>query len=390
MMQRRQWMLGAAALAGHAAWANPAAAVPTGTAPPALAVLTAWNQGAHSWAGLWAPDAPLRGIALPARAHQVLVLPPAPGSQTPLALVVARRPGDYLLRFDPLQAQALQWHRMEDDRYLAGHAVLSADANALYTAESDGETGQGLVAERDPITLVKRREFSSGGIGPHAMLLEPGDLPGTDTLLVANGGILNLPETGRRKLNLGRMDSNLTRLDPRTGAVLASYRLRDPFLSLRHLSRAPDGTVGVALQAEHPQAPERATAPALALLDGNGLHAVPIATIAPSNTTATESLRAWDGYAGDIAYADGYFWLSAPHAGLLLGWSVQSPQTPVHRVIPGAGALAANHGRVLVGGRPEAWLLSNPKTVRAPHQRYLLPDAWDNHAQWLPRNSASV
>jgi hypothetical protein len=199
-----------------------------------------------------------------------------------------------------------------------------------------------------------------------------------------------LPETGRRKLNLGHMDSNLTRLDPRTGAVLARYRLQDPFLSLRHLSRAPDGTVGVALQAEHPQAPERATAPALALLDGNGLHAVPIAPISPSSTTTTKILHRWDGYAGDIAYADGYFWLSAPHAGLLLGWSVQGPQTPVCRDIPGAGALAATTGRVLVGGRPDAWLLSNPKAVRAPHQRYLLPHAWDNHAQWLVRNSASV
>jgi hypothetical protein len=386
MMQRRHWLLGIAALAGHPAWAGKAADAHADHTQPPLAVLTAWNQGARSWTGLWTPHAPVRGIALPARAHQVLALPPAPGSHTPLALAVARRPGEYLLRFDPVRAKPLQWHTMEDDRYLAGHALLSADATTLYTTETDGETGQGLLVERDPMTLAKRREFASGGVGPHAVLLEPGNPPGADTLLIANGGILNLPETGRRKLNLGRMDSNLTRLDARTGTVLATYRLDDPFLSLRHLARAPDGTVGVALQAEHPQRQDRRNAPAVALLDGNGLRTVPMA---PGDAAMPGALPTWDGYAGDIAYAQGYFWASAPHAGLLLGWSAQG-LAPVHRELPGAGALAVPSGprddRLLVGASRDAWLLASPKTRPATATtgpRYPLANAWDNHAQFL-------
>jgi hypothetical protein len=386
MMQRRHWLLGAAALAGQHAWAGPTAGANTHGKLPPLAVLTAWNQGARSWTGLWTPHAPVRGIALPARAHQVLALPPAPSSHTPLALAVARRPGEYLLRFDPVRAKPLQWHSMEDDRYLAGHALLSADATTLYTTETDGETGQGLLVERDPITLAKRREFASGGVGPHAVLLEPGNPPGADTLLVANGGILNLPETGRRKLNLGHMDSNLTRLDARTGTVLATYRLDDPFLSLRHLAHAPDGTVGVALQAEHPQRQDRRNAPALALLDGNGLRALPMA---PDDAAIPGALHTWDGYAGDIAYVQGYFWASAPHAGLLLGWSAQG-LAPVHREIPGAGALAVPSGtrgdRLLVGASRDAWLLASPTArvaIPTAGPRYPLASGWDNHAQFL-------
>ena len=132
------------------------------------------------------------------------------------------------MRMDVQRGKALQWHTMEDDRYLGGHAALSASGTTFFTTETDGATGQGLIAERDLQSLEKLREFPSGGIGPHALLLEPGG-----TLLVANGGILNLPETGRRKLNIGRMDSNLTRLDPHSGQILGQFRVDDSFLSLR-------------------------------------------------------------------------------------------------------------------------------------------------------------
>ncbi|MDZ7937894.1 MAG: DUF1513 domain-containing protein [Rhodoferax sp.] len=190
------------------------------TAPrdPAPRVLTAWMRGEQSWAGVWTPGHTPRGIALPARAHQLLVLPAS--RQHPLqALVLARRPGEYIVRMDPLRNQALQWHTMEDDRYLGGHAALSASGTTFFTTETDGHTGQGLIAERDLHTLEKIREFPSGGIGPHALLMEPAGLEPGGSLIVANGGILNLPETGRRKLNIGRMDSNLSRLDPASGQV---------------------------------------------------------------------------------------------------------------------------------------------------------------------------
>jgi hypothetical protein len=282
-------------------------------------------------------------------------------------LVLARRPGEFLLRMDPVRQRAMRWHRMESDRYLGGHAVLAHNARSFFTSETDGETGQGLIAERDLLTLEKHREFPSGGIGPHALVWEPGG-----TLLVANGGILNLPETGRRKLNLNRMESNLTRLDIRTGTVLAQFRLSDPYLGLRHLALATDGTVGVALQAEHPDLGARSAAPALALLNGDTLRTVAWTTVGPPTT--------WDGYAADITWAAEKFWLSAPRAGWIMAWNAQAQGYGTH-ALAGASALATFQDRCLAGGEVAAGLYADTNT---PHQHYGLSRPWDNHAALLP------
>lgn len=360
-LTRRRLLTRAAILGvGAGAWDSHAAT------PATPRVLTAWMRGEQSWAGVWTPGQAPRGIALPARAHQLLLVPGNHGP-TQQALVLARRPGEYLMRMDVRRGQALQWHTMEDDRYLGGHAALSGSGTTFFTTETDGETGQGLIAERDLHSLEKLREFSSGGIGPHALLLEP-----TGTLLVANGGILNLPETGRRKLNVGRMESNLTRLDATTGAMQAQYRLADSFLSLRHLAMAPNGTVAVALQAEHPDPAARAQAPALALLEGEHLRAVPW-------DASTGAPTAWDGYAGDVCCTADRFWVSAPHAGWLASWTHQGESLQSRR-LPGAGALAASGGRWMVGG-DEAALLYRDSTLRP--QRFNMQMSWDNHAELL-------
>jgi uncharacterized protein len=328
-------------------------------------VLTAWNAGEQSWAGVWTPGQVPRGVPLPARAHHLLPLPPSaqfPGAQ---ALVMARRPGEFLLRMDTQRNRALQWHRMELDRYLGGHAVLAADGTRFFTTETDAEDGRGLVVERDLRSLEALREFPSGGIGPHALLMN------TDgTLLVANGGILNLPETGRRKLNLDRMDSNLSRIDPDSGKLLAQYRLPDPMLSQRHLATAPDGSIGVALQAEHAGKAERHSAPALALLHGDTLRAV-------DWDSATQIPAQWDGYAGDICFAGGQFQVSAPHAGWLLAWTPQG-QIAAPQALEGVGALAAKDGDWVAGGEHAVLRFAGDTT-----QTYALPSGWDNHAALL-------
>jgi uncharacterized protein len=332
---------------------------------PAPRVLTAWNVGDQSWAGVWEPGQTPRGVALPARAHHLLPLPPSaqlPGAQ---ALVMARRPGEFLLRMDTRQHRALQWHRMEIDRYLGGHAALAPDGQRFFTTETDAEDGSGLVVERDLRSLQALREFPSGGIGPHALLVEA-----DGTLLVANGGILNLPESGRRKLNLDHMDPNLSRIDPRSGKLLAQYRLLDPMLSLRHLAVAPDGSVGIALQAEHPNKAHRRSAPALALLQGDTLR--PVDWDSPAHIPAQ-----WDGYAGDIGFADGHFQVSAPRAGWLVAWTTQG-QKAIARPLEGVGPLAAKNGEWVAGGAHAALQFSSGQG-----RTYALAGGWDNHAALL-------
>lgn len=361
----RRSLLAQAALLGlgASAWNSQAAPAPNLAQPR---VLTAWMRGEQSWCGVWTPGPALRGIALPARAHQLLLVPGRRGPAQQ-ALVLARRPGEYLMRMDVQRGRALQWHTMEDDRYLGGHAALSASGKTFFTTETDGETGQGLIAERDLQSLEKLREFPSGGIGPHALLLEP-----AGTVLVANGGILNLPETGRRKRNVGRMEPNLTRLDAATGAVLAQYRLTDSLLSLRHLAIAPNGTVAIALQAEHADPVLRTQAPALALLEGEQLRAVPW-------DAAAGAPPSWDGYAGDVCCTADRFWISAPHAGWLMSWTHQGHNLQC-QALPGAGALAAGGTGWMVGG--DAAALHYRDGAPQP-QRYAVAIPWDNHATLL-------
>ena len=58
---------------------------------------------------------------------------------------------------------------------------------------------------------------------PHEILR----FPGSDTLIVANGGIQTHPDTGRAKLNIERMLPNLSYLSP-LGDVLEMVALTQP------------------------------------------------------------------------------------------------------------------------------------------------------------------
>lgn len=357
-LRRRDWLALAAA-----SIALPASAAST----PGL--LTSWTIDDQAWAGVWQLGSAPRGVALPQRAHEVLMLPSALGLPGQ-ALAVARRPGEYLLRFDTQTSRAVQWFEIEDDRVLCGHASYALDGSALYTTETSTDTGAGFIAVRDPVSLEKIREFPSGGLDPHMVLVEP-----DGTLLVANGGLLHLPETGRTKRNVQQMDSSIARLDASTGALRQAWRANDPYLSLRHLARAPNGTVAIALQAEHADTAARRNAPLLALLDTDGLRTI----------TLPEPL-ALGGYGGDVAYvpgrnspADDRFVVSATRTGQLAWWSAQGGD-PHQLPLPAAGALAT-HG-------PD-WLASGAQGgVRgevAAHrlERQLARVQWDNHGQWL-------
>lgn len=240
-------------------------------------------------------------LVVPTRAHGLWA--EADGS----VLAVARRPGDWLLRWHPASGRK-QWHWIGGDRRFNGHVVASADRTTLWTSETDLDTALGRIGVRHAASLEKTAEWPTHGRDPHQLLALPqavGDLP-AGTLMVANGGIATLPETGRSKRELGRMDASLVALRPDKGTLLGQWRLGDPYLSIRHLAFDPiSGMLGIALQAEHPQASAKATAPVLALWDGDTLR-------------AAEGQPPMGGYGGDIcALPAGGFAVSCPRAGQL-------------------------------------------------------------------------
>jgi uncharacterized protein len=332
MLRRRDFLLGLAACASLPLCARAAAR--------RTALAASWQAGRGCRVGVLgvtATPAPalrvLAALDVPTRAHGLAL---EPGGTL---LAVARRPGDWLLRWDR-SGRALAWRWTEPLRAFTGHLLVAADGHAVYTTEMDLETGAGLLGVRDAASLAKRAEWPTHGVDPHEIAW---DETRAGCLIVANGGVAAQPETGRAKLHLERMASSLVRLDAASGELLGQWRLADPRLSLRHLAwggQRDRRALGVALQAEHDDEQARATAPVLALFDGRGLHsarvAVPLA-----------------GYGGDIAASAQGFAVACPRA---QGVAVFSAGGKWRRLIelPGACPLALAHGRLWAGGRGAA------------------------------------
>jgi hypothetical protein len=281
-------------------------------------------------------------IDVPTRAHALLQ---EPGGTL---LAVARRPGDWLLRWDQT-GKAVGWCWIEPRRAFTGHVV--SDGRTLYVAETDLDTGLGLIGVRDAVSLEKRAEWPTHGIDPHQLLWDAGH---PSALIVANGGVPTRSETGRVKLDLERMDSSLVRIDAATGELLGQWRLDDRRLSLRHLAWNAD-RLGIALQAEHDAPEAKAAAPVLAVFDGESLRPV----------AAPQTLA---GYGGDVApirtpVGNG-FAVSCPRAQGIALFSVDGVW---QGLIPldEACALAATAEQVWGGGRFSVLALTSAMPMQA-------------------------
>ncbi len=310
-MNRRQMLL---AMAGFAALPKLSLAA---TGVQQATIGAAWrgpNKSDPYFAGALQADWASRKISisyavpLPTRPHGLL--PESDGG----LLVIGARPGSWMLRCDG-QGKVTQQIDMAQESpslRLNGHAVVAAGGDVIYTTETDLATGRGKIGVRDRMTLKKVAEWETHGIDPHQLVLDH-----QGKLIVANGGVPRTPAD--KKFDLHRMDPSLVRIDPANGQLLRQWRLDDPRLSLRHLawSQTPvdaDAYLGIAIQAEHNQAEQRAAAPILAILDGDAL-------IVP--TRANDGF----GYAGDITAAyNGGFALSSNQAGLAQLWHPGQPE----------------------------------------------------------------
>src|SRR5579862_8248088 len=241
-MKRRAFLKLTAGATATAIFPSAHASTDTTTAMPSTGgmgtwpcLVGAWKQGAIYYAGWWSEGGGANGVEVPFRAHGVLVDPNDPA----FAVAIARRPGEYIMRFHETNAREAVVMGADAERVFEGHAAHAPDGAVIYTTESDTSNGNGIIGVRDAVTLSKRCEFLTRGVGPHALLVEP-----QGSLLVANGGVLTLPETGRTKLDTTHMDPSLVRIDVRDGRLLGQWRLADPQLSIRHLACGPNGIVG--------------------------------------------------------------------------------------------------------------------------------------------------
>lgn len=315
-------------------------------------VLSAWQNADGSYAA-GAVGHSANAQTLPGRAHAVIA---RPGSDQE-AIVVARRPGEYLARINWQTNQILQLAELSEDWRLMGHAVYGADG-FLYASEIATETGEGWVSVRDPNTLQVIRRFATGGIGPHELLfLHNGDLA------VANGGILTLPETGRLKRNLDSMQPSLVMLDSAQGQIKSRHELPDTFLSIRHLAQAPDGTLALALQSE--RGPDQ---PILAFYRNGALHYA---------ATPAEGWATLKGYAASVSVCQDVFAITCPKGHRVVLWRSDG-QYLESLVMPSPSGITS--------GAAEFWVSNEQGEIRQlaltdrnwGHIEHF-PVRWDNH-----------
>ena len=312
-------------------------------------------------------------VPLPTRAHGLLAMPDGG------FIAVGYRPGRWLLRCDARGAPMRWWRSAGDSEpTLNGHVEASADGQQLFTTETDPATGRGCIAVRDAQTLERVGLIDSFGIDPHHLLRAEGG-----TLMVANGGIVR--DRRGRRMNAERMAPSLVRIDAASASLLGRWQLADAHLSIRHLawSSSPEPLLGVALQAEHDSAAERATAPVLAIWNGkdgrDGKDGKDAFTMPELDARSRAAVA---GYTGDIcAGPAGGFVLSAQKQGRVLWWHPADAErlTLIAELTDPCALFSSDAGRgVQIGaGRGLAlWHAAKPSRMLA----WPVPLAPDNHA----------
>ncbi|MEP1766226.1 MAG: DUF1513 domain-containing protein [Sulfitobacter sp.] len=297
-------------------------------------------------------------IPLPARGHAAAAHPTRPE-----AVAFARRPGTFAVVINCVTGAAKARLEAPDGRHFYGHGAFSQGGDILYTTENDYEAGRGRIGIWDVAGGYRRiGEFDSGGIGPH----EIKRLPHSDTLVVANGGIDTHPDSGRAKLNIPTMQSNLSYLEG--GRVVETAGLPRALQknSIRHLAVAQDGTVAFGMQWQGEGA--------VGALVGQHRRTEALALIA----TTPEQARALDGYIGSVAFtADGArIAATSPRGNLLhLYGAAQGVLEAAVDIEDVCGAAPLEEGFVVTSGTGGIARIAGAQNQQSRFAKY----AWDNH-----------
>ncbi len=179
-------------------------------------------------------------LPVPERAHQVL---PVPNSN--LAIFMGRRPSALFYVVDIEAGQLLHTVKAPEGYHYYGHAVIDEHAGLLYTTENDYQHQRGVIGIYKLTANCHRMgEMSSGGLGPHQIER----LPESNTLVVANGGIVTHPDQGRNILNLDTMAPNLTYLNAGNGQLIAQAFPQHHRMSVRHFAVTRQNRVVIGIQ----------------------------------------------------------------------------------------------------------------------------------------------
>lgn len=373
MITRRTLIAG---LVGSGATALVSAPLTAGQADDRLLVSCARKaDGSFVLVGVTDNGAVSFELPLPGRGHATTI---SPDGLT--AVHMARRPGRFMLIAD-LQTGALRdMVNAPEGRHFYGHAGFSADGRLLFTTENDFDNARGTIGVWAAGARYERvGEWDSHDIGPHDLSL----MPDGTTLVIANGGILTHPDSGRAKLNIADMKPSLVFLDTRDGSIIRKVEL-PPSLhknSIRHLDTGPGGTVLFGMQY---QGDASDTPPLVGIIGADGSSA-----LFDAPETLTPRLK---GYCADVAIdQSGKFGASTfPRGDRIAIWSLPDGKLiSFDNVRDSAGVAAGPHPGGFRFSTGFGKLLSSfagpgSRVTERPIQRFA-GLAFDNHITVLGR-----
>ncbi|MEM7445566.1 MAG: DUF1513 domain-containing protein [Pseudomonadota bacterium] len=304
---------------------------------------------------------------LPDRGHAVAVSPDRMS-----AVICARRAGRFASVIDLSTLTITHQIDAAQDRHFYGHAVYSRDGARLFATENAFDAGEGRIGHYDVAGGYRRiAEWPSFGVGPHELALSSDGR----VLVVANGGILTHPDSGREPLNLDTMAPNLAFIDVLTGALIRRIDLPRSLrlLSSRHLAVGKDGTIAVVMQY---QGDEGDAPPLVALVQGDRDMRM---------FSAPEPIQlAMANYCGSVAFdrSGAVFGVSSPRGNMFTFWTSAGDFLSNVSIADGCGIAPAaeNATFVLSSGNGGFWRYDIASAQLSRLAGEAAPIAhWDNH-----------
>jgi len=305
-------------------------------------------------------------LALPSRGHGTVQRP-----NSSEVAIFARRPGMYIFVVNTFTGEKLAQINSIDGRHFYGHGVYSPDGLRLYATENEYESGRGVIGVydvRDSYRLVET--LPTYGIGPHEIVF----LADGKTMVVANGGIMTHPESGRQKLNLAEMDSSMAYIEIDSGELLSTHRLAPELklMSIRHLDVGLEDNIVLVMQY---QGPRRHLLPLVGFQKGSSA----IELLSAPKTVGYRMKN----YCGSVAFdtTRKLFAVSSPRGGIITFWSVSEKRfLSFLEVKDGCG--------VAPGNTPECFRITNglgqilqhfPLNKKTKILTTTKNTLWDNH-----------
>ena len=320
-----------------------------------------------------------QSCAVPMRGHAVL---PLAGDKT---LLFGRRPAfecavvEFAGRIPPIpnpspaggEGSVIPIKAMAG-RHFDGHGCFSASGDVLFTTENDYDGKRGVLGIRDSQTFQHLGEYDTFGLDPHDIHL----MPDGKTLVIANGGIEQHPDFGRRKLNLDTMQPSLVYVDAASGKKIDEYRLPDHHLSIRHLLVTATGDVGVALQYEGDLYQRQPQSLVAWQTHGKDLQLLGIKPTA---------IQPFNGYMADLSYdpRQKILAVTSPRGNHITFWNIETQTflSASSLTEPSGIQFMPDTETFLVSGATGELhtVTASPTKISATKLQYIPTTLWDNH-----------